>query len=262
MHKKIRAGRFKFERPVSVMKLVRILTRGGSFDIKITIPEGYTIYNIAGLLHRELGIDSVSFLASCKDSAVLNKLNIPGPTAEGFLFPETYSIPKEISPDSIISIMFNEFQRRWTDEYQVRADSLGFSKLEIITLASIIEAEAHQKEEQTIISSVYHNRIKLNMLLQADPTTIYGLRKFDKPLILTDLDDDSPYNTYRHAGLPPGPICNPGEDAIYAALYPDSTDYLYFVSRRDGTHIFSKTIQQHHRAIQTVKKLMRNKSQP
>ena len=260
MDKKIRAGRFRFDEPISLWELIKKLSRGGSFDIAITVPEGFTIYKIAGLVHRELGIDSIEFIAECQNKELLRKLKIPGPTAEGFLFPETYDFPEGIDADSIISIMFGEFRRRWKPRYSARAESLKLSLLDVVTLASIIESEAHRKSEQPIISSVYHNRLKLGMMLQADPTTIYGLKKFDKPLTLKDLDSDSPYNTYRHFGLPPGPICNPGEDAIRAALYPDSTDYLYFVSRRDGTHIFSKTIQEHHKAIERVKKLIRTKS--
>ena len=260
MDKKIRAGRFRFDEPISLWELIKKLSRGGSFDIAITVPEGFTIYKIAGIVHRELGIDSIEFIAECQNKELLRKLKIPGPTAEGFLFPETYDFPEGIDADSIISIMFGEFRRRWKPQYSARAESLKFSLLDVVTLASIIESEAHRKSEQPIISSVYHNRLKLGMMLQADPTAIYGLKKFDKPLTLKDLDSDSPYNTYRHFGLPPGPICNPGEDAIRAALYPDSTDYLYFVSRRDGTHIFSKTIQEHHKAIERVKKLIRTKS--
>lgn len=257
--RRLRAGRFRFDAPESVWGLIKRLSRGGSFDIQVTIPEGFTIFEIAGLLQRSLGIDSVAFVAACCDTALLGRLGIPGPTAEGFLFPETYMIPKGVSPESVIAIMFGEFRRRWKPQYSARAESLGMSVLDVVTLASIIEAEAHVKREQRIISSVYHNRLRLGMMLQADPTTIYGLRKFDKPLTLADLDSDSPYNTYRHFGLPPGPICNPGEDAIVAALYPDTTEYLYFVSRRDGTHIFSKTVQEHHRAIEHVKALLRRR---
>jgi len=257
--KEIRAGRFRFERPLSVWQLIKNITRGGSFDISITIPEGFTIYAISGIVQKELGIDSVAFLAACRDTTLLKKIGIPGPTAEGFLFPETYNIPQGIEKDSLICIMFAEFIKRWSPEYQTYAASLGMSLLEIVTLASIIEAEAYVKSEQTVISSVYHNRLKIGMMLQADPTTIYGLKKFDKPLLLVDLDDDSPYNTYRRLGLPPGPICNPGEDAIRATLLPDSTEYLYFVSRRDGTHIFSRTIQEHHKAIREVKKIINRK---
>lgn len=257
-HKQIRAGRFSFSRPLSTWQILVKITRGGSFDVSITIPEGFNIFEIAGLVEEKLNIDSVAFIAACADTQLLKRLNIYGPTAEGFLFPETYHIPLGLGADSVISIMHNEFVRRWRPQYTARTESLKMEMLAVVTLASIIEKEAHIKEEQTVISSVYHNRLRLGMMLQADPTTIYGLRKFNSPLLLKDLDSDSPYNTYRYFGLPPGPICNPGEDAIIAALYPDSTEYLYFVSRRDGTHIFSETIQQHHRAIRQVKQMLRN----
>ena len=255
--KKIRAGRFRFYHPLSVWQVLGEITKGGSFDVSLTIPEGFTIYEVAGAVQKNLGIDSALFLGKCFDENLLKKFKINAPSVEGFLFPETYNIPQGISADSVISIMVAEFRRRWTDRYTARAESLNMTMEEIVTLASIIEAEAHIKPEQKIISSVYHNRLKKGMMLQADPTTIYGLKKFDRPLLLKDLDSDSPYNTYRNFGLPPGPICNPGIDAIEAALYPDSTDFLYFVSKRDGTHIFSRTIREHHRAIQKVKNFLK-----
>lgn len=253
LDKKIRAGRFRFPHALSTWRALDALIRGGWFDIPVTIPEGFTIYHIAGTLSRTLGMDSSSFTAACADTKIINALGIPGKTAEGFLFPETYYMPPKISPDSAISIMFSEFKRRWKREYQERADSMGMSMYEIVTLASIIESEAHIKEEQPIISSVYHNRLHRGMLLQADPTAMYGLKKFDIPPTLTDLQDTSQYNTYRWLGLPIGPICNPGEDAIKSALYPAKTDFLYFVSRGNGTHIFSQTLEQHNAAIKQVR---------
>ena len=253
MDKKIRAGRFRFTAPISTWQLLKEITKGGSFDFLITIPEGFTIFKIAGLMENELGIDSLEFLATCRDTSLMRKLGIPAPNAEGFLFPETYSFPCNIGADSIISLMSAEFKRRWQQGSTARSESLEMTILEIITLASIIEAEAHIKQEQPIISSVYHNRLRIGMMLQADPTTIYALRKFDQQLTLADLEYESPYNTYKRLGLPPGPICNPGVFAIESALYPDSTNYLYFVSRRDGTHIFSTTLEDHHKAVQQVK---------
>ncbi len=255
LDKHIRAGKFRFDYPISTWKILKMLTRGGSFDIRVTVPEGLTIWHIAGIMQRELAIDSVRFVEACKSESLLAIMGISSPSFEGFLFPETYNFPINVEPHSIISTMFNQFKARWKPEYSARAESLGMSTEEIVTLASIIEAEAHVKSEQTIISSVYHNRLAMDMMLQADPTTIYGLRKFDAPLTIEDLDDTSMYNTYRHKGLPPGPICNPGEPAIRAALFPDTTEFLYFVSRRDGTHIFSKTFDEHSSAIQYVKKL-------
>lgn len=260
LDKHIRAGKFRFDYPASIWKILKIVTRGGSFDVKVTIPEGLTIWHIAGIMQRELGIDSVRFVEACKNDSLLAQKGLSAPSFEGFLFPETYNIPLNTEPDSIISIMFNEFKARWKPEYAARAESIKISIRDVITLASIIEAEAHIKGEQPIISSVYHNRLSIGMMLQADPTTIYGLRKFDTPLLLEDLSDTSSYNTYRHKGLPPGPICNPGESAIRAALFPDTTEFLYFVSRRDGTHIFSKTLNEHNSAIQYVKKLAMQKN--
>jgi len=254
---KLRAGYFRFKYRPSVWRCLRMLTRGGSFDVKITVPEGFTIYEIAGLAQRELGVDSVSFLQACRDTAILRKYGIDAPSMEGFLFPETYLVPKGISSESLVAIFHHEFRRRWRPEWGARAESLGLTLEQVVTLASIIEAEAHVKDEQGVISSVYHNRLKLGMPLQADPTAAYGLAKINEPVTPEDLRSKTPYNTYIYRGLPPGPICNPGEDAIKAALYPESTDYLYFVSRMDGTHIFSKTLKEHNKAINRVRRLIK-----
>ncbi len=257
--RKLRAGYFKFEYRPSVWEVIRKLTSGGSFDVKLTIPEAYTIYEIGSLVQCEFKIDSLQFVTACSDTKVFRKLNISALSMEGFLFPETYLVPKDIKSESLIVLMYNEFQRRWRPEWDIRLDEIEFSKLDIVILASIIEAEAHVKNEQKQISSVYHNRLSKGMLLQADPTVAYGMGKINQPLLIKDLKSPSVYNTYIHSGLPAGPICNPGEDAIIAALYPETTSYLYFVSRRaDGTHKFSRTFIEHNKAIQEIKRNLRN----
>lgn len=260
LDKRIRAGRFRFPNGISSWNAINSLVKGGWFDVPVTIPEGFTIYHIAGVLSRTVEVDSLKFISACMDTVILEKSSIPAKVIEGFLFPETYYLPPKVRPDSAISIMVSEFRRRWKPAYQERADSMGMSVYEIITLASIIEAEAHVKEEQPIISSVYHNRLHRGMLLQADPTAMYGLKKFDTPPTPSDLQDTSQYNTYRWPGLPIGPICNPGESAIRSALYPAKTEFLYFVSRGDGTHIFSKTLEEHNESIRRVKQGIREKN--
>jgi len=254
LDRKLRAGKYVFREPLSPIGLVKALTVGGSFDITVTFPEGLTVFQVANLAADSLGISQELLLTVCFDRSFLDSLGISAPSCEGYLFPETYKLPEDISARELIARMFAHFRSIWVDSMVRRARELDMDLNEVVSLASIIEAEAHVVWEQRIISSVYHNRLRLGMLLQADPTVIYGLRSFDRPLTNEDLDtSSSPYNSYRFAGLPPGAICNPGKSAIYAALWPDSSDYLYFVSNRDGTHWFNTTAEGHHAAIRAIR---------
>lgn len=252
--RKLRAGRYTFHQPLSPVELVKRLTVGGAFDVTVTFPEGYTVFQYAEIANDSLGITPDSLITLCFDDEFLDSINIKQKSCEGYLFPETYRLPESLSADYLIKRMYSHFLSIWSPDFARRAEELGFSRHEIITLASIIEGEAHVAWEQPVISSVYHNRLRHGMLLQADPTVIYGLRCFDRELTLADLDTStSPYNTYRFPGLPPGPINNPGLSAIEAALWPDSSDYLYFVSNEDGTHWFTKTLQDHYDAIHAIR---------
>ncbi len=253
MDKKFRAGRFRYQKSLSTWDIMESLTKGGSFDILLTIPEGFTIFHIAGAVQKRFEIDSLDFVKACFDKKIIDSLGVQAPSLEGYLFPETYNIPKTATARDIVKIMFTEFKRRWKPDYTAQANAMHWNMNMVLTMASIIEAEAQVKEEQVIISSVYHNRLRIDMMMQADPTTIYGLRKFDKPLTRADLNDTSAYNTYRVFGLPPGPICNPGESAIRAALAPANTNFLYFVAKNDGRHMFSYTLKQHHAAIHLIR---------
>ncbi|MBN1755558.1 endolytic transglycosylase MltG [bacterium] len=254
------AGEYVFTEPLSVYGLIKRLSRGGSFSRNITIPEGLNIYQIGGLLRRQLEIDSLEWISSATDSVFMNSIGIPLSTAEGFLFPETYNIDPGIAPKEIIILMYNQFKETVYPLYSQSSPPLGLSLSEVITLASIIEEEAHVKSEQPIISGVYHNRLKKGILLQADPTTIYAMKKFDRPLLIKDLTFDSPYNTYVYPGLPPGPICNPGLNAVQAALYPAEVPFLFFVSNRDGTHRFSRNADEHNQAIRDIKEKLKNEN--
>lgn len=251
---RLRAGEHTISHPMNIVELIRELAKGGSFDITITVPEGFTIYDIAQLLDDKMGIDTLRFYSVVRDRYLLDSLGIKAPSMEGFLYPETYRLPKNLTAKEIVLVMFRQFDEIWQNKIAHLADSSGMSREKIVILASIVEAEAHTASERPIIASVYLNRLKRRMLLQADPTTMYAIRKFDTPLTLADLDTtSSPYNTYYAAGLPPGAICNPGLPSLEAVLHPATTDYLYFVARRNGTHIFSKTLKEHHRAIQRVR---------
>jgi len=261
--RKLRAGRYTFPRPLSPVDLVKSLTFGGSFDVAITFPEGFTVFEIADLAADSLGVSRDDLLALCFQRVLLDSLGIDGPSCEGYLFPETYSLPESLSARELISRMHTHFKSIWTPEFEIRARAIGMSQNEIITLASIIEGEAHVQWEQPVISSVYHNRLRAGMLLQADPTVIYGLRSFDRALTLADLDTSSSlYNSYRFPGLPPGPINNPGVSAVTSALWPDSSDYLYFVSNEDGTHWFNETLSAHYDAIHAIRDMGKHGPMP
>jgi len=182
---------------------------------------------------------------------------------EGYLYPETYSLPESVNASFLIDRMFKHFTSKWDEVMSQRANELRLSRAQLLTLASIIEAEAKAHWERPVIASVYHNRLRMGMLLQADPTVIYGLQSFDRPLTRADLDSStSPYNTYRYVGLPPGAICNPGIGSIYAALWPDSTDYVFFVSNEDGTHWFTRDLTEHHEAINAIRRLGKHGPMP
>ncbi|MCK5833632.1 endolytic transglycosylase MltG [bacterium] len=255
LDRKIRAGKYKFDEPLSAIDLAKALTTAGYFDIMATFPEGSTIFDIARIAHDSIGIDSLAIVSAAFDSSLMNKYNIHAPSFEGYLYPETYSLPEGETGSALISRMAEHFTKKWDVVMSDRAEELDMSINEVITLASIIEAEARVSWEQTVIASVYHNRLRRGMLLQADPTVIYGLRSFDRTLTTADLDTSScKYNTYRFTGLPPGAICNPAIEAIFAALWPDSTDYLFFVSNENGTHWFSRNLEEHYAAIRSIRK--------
>lgn len=259
----IKAGEYKINTPISIKDLLRLLTRGQIYLHSVTIPEGLTRFEIALLLEKKLGFFSADkFIAATEISSLIEDLDPQAPNLEGYLFPETYSFPKGTSPQSVVRTMVNQFRRVFTATWQTRASQLGFSIREIVILASLIEKETSQPEERKLISAVFHNRLKKKMKLDCDPTIIYALKlqgKYKGRLGWKDLKLDSPYNTYLYPGLPPGPIANPGRAALEAALYPAKVDYLYFVSRNDGTHIFSRTLQEHNKNVYLYQK-RRNRS--
>tara|TARA_B100000700_G_scaffold227303_1_gene250917 strand:- start:111 stop:770 length:660 start_codon:yes stop_codon:yes gene_type:complete len=206
-------------------------------------------------ISNELSIPSQEIDALCKNTEFLLSYGITGGIIEGYLFPDTYFFSENSSAKNVIGTLLKEGERFWTPSKLLRAKKLGFTKHEIITLASIIEGEAVHNEERAIISAVYHNRLKKNMKLQADPTIQFILDDKPRRLLNKDLKVDSPYNTYLYHGLPPGPINSPGEKSIIAALYPEKNDYLFFVATGNGYHSFSKNERQHNIAKQKLQKL-------
>ncbi|WP_457756042.1 endolytic transglycosylase MltG [Thermodesulfatator indicus] len=246
---KIKAGEYELDPRDPPQKILKILSEGRVITHYVTIPEGYNIYEIARLLDKAGLCSRNDFLQVVQDKEFLKKFDIPGDTAEGFLFPDTYAFWRGISCRLIVATMIKRFWEVWNSEFAERAKELGLSVKEVVTLASIVEKEAVMPQERPIIASVFWNRLKRGMKLQSDPTVRYAVKRFYSRLRYRDLRYRDPYNTYIYPGLPPGPICNPGKASIKAVLYPAKTDYLYFVSKGDGTHYFSRTLREHERAV-------------
>jgi UPF0755 protein len=254
LENRLQAGRYLLPASSRPLDVIRRLSRGGVNSQMITVPEGLTIRQTAELLQRESGIDARRFEALAGDPVTVRTYGIPAGSLEGYLFPDTYGLYWGMPAGEVIEVQFYRFQQIYTAEMGRRARQLGLSRHEVVTLASMIEEEARVSEERPLISAVYHNRLREGMLLQCDPTVIYALGGKQTPLTRMDLQVDSPYNTYRHPGLPPGPISNPGRASILAALYPAEADYLYFVARGDGSHHFSHTSREHINAINRIRR--------
>jgi UPF0755 protein len=215
----------------------------------VTIPEGYTIVELAQVFAQRGVADPEWLISLAHDRDFIRSLAIDATSLEGYLFPNTYKFARHTKPREALQEMVKGLRSVFTPELQQRAREIHMSLHQVLTLASVIEKETGVAQERELISSVFHNRLRLGIPLQSDPTVIYGLDVFDGNIRKKDLDSRSPYNTYRVRGLPPGPIANPGLGAIRAALYPAPTKHLYFVSRNDGTHQFSSTLAEHNRAV-------------
>jgi UPF0755 protein len=252
--KHMQAGAYVFEGNHVPLDIMNILFRGKTLRYRITIPEGYTIYQIGEVVSKTGLIPKDRFVTSTRSKQTTDFFAVSAPSMEGFLFPDTYYLAPHMTPLEIMAKMIEKFRSVYTPAMEQRSKALGMSKLEVITFASLIEKEAYATSEKPLISSVFHNRMIKGMRLQSDPTAVYGVDSFTGKIGPDDLLRESPYNTYRHGGLPPGPICNPGIDSIKAALWPAKTDYLYFVSKGDGTHVFSRTLKEHNQAISKIAK--------
>ncbi len=245
----IRAGEYELTSAMSPSIILDKMMRGEVKGYRIAIPEGFNLHQIANVLVEEGLVNKREFLRLCSDKAFLASLGIQSETAEGYLFPETYILNKAMDEREIITLMVDQFHKKVTSDMLRRAQEIGFSFDQIVTLASIIEKEAKLKEEKPLIAAVFYNRLKVSMRLQSDPTAVYGLPAFSGTITRAHLKKNTPYNTYQIDGLPPGPIANPGFDSIMAALYPSQVNYVYFVARNDGSHQFSYTLSQHNAAV-------------
>ncbi len=218
---------------------------------------------LPGSFRRKILSAREDFLDLSKDGDFLKSFNIAAPSFEGYLYPETYKIPKGMDPQEAVGMMINKMREKFSDKLRERAKEIGLSERDALTLASIVEKEAVTDEERPLISAVYHNRLKKGMLLQADPTSIYGVKSSREKITYNDLLRKTPYNTYVIKGLPPGPIASPGIKSITAALYPAKVPYLYFVSNNDGTHHFSVSAAEHLAAVKEYRqKKLQEKENP
>lgn len=253
----IKAGYFEIPKNLNYAQLAQYLTDARPKELRVTIIEGLRIEEIAGMVAKSLDIDSSKFTALTRDKAFISSLGLEVNSLEGYLLPDTYNLYWGIKEQALISFLVEKCLELFTDRVKVHLDSMGMGIHEILTLASIVEGEVLLDEERPIVASVYYNRLKKRIKLQADPTIQYILPGRPRRLLNKDLEIDSPYNTYVYYGLPPGPINNPGKASIMATIYPSDTDYLYFVARGDGGHVFSKTLKEHNRAKASFDKIRR-----
>jgi UPF0755 protein len=247
--RRLRPGDYRLEPGQTLPALLRTLLEGRSRTAAVTIPEGWRLDQIADRLAAAEVCGREPFLAAARDPGLLVRLGIPGPSAEGFLFPETYAFGLPTPAPEVVRTMHRQFAKVWA-ELTAAGPAPELEPLAAVTLASIVERETGAAIERPLVAAVFLNRLRIGMPLQADPTVIYGIAGFDGNLHRRDLATPGPYNTYVNRGLPPGPIASPGRESLEAVLHPAPVDYLYFVARADGTHQFSRTLAEHNRAVQ------------
>jgi UPF0755 protein len=248
----LKAGEYRFDRPMTALEVVDKIARGDVHQRFLTFREGLTIAEMAHV-YEEAGFGSASeFLAAASDPTPIQALDPQATDLEGYLFPETYAMRRGTTAAALVAQMVNLFTRTYAP-IEEAAKALGLTVRQTVTLASLIEKETSVPDERPIVSGVFHNRQRIGMPLQTDPTVIYALQlagRYDGNIRRADLQIDSPYNTYRHRGLPPGPIAAPGKASLEAAVNPADVEYLYFVSRNDGSHVFARTLTEHNRNVQ------------
>ena len=250
--RRLQAGEYRFDQPMSAREVIDKLARGDVFLRPITFPEGLTIQQMAQIYERDGGGSRADFVAASRNAALVRDIDPGAPDLEGYLFPNTYSLPRRTTAAQLVEQMVTAFRDVLTPEIVQRAAARGLTVRQLMTLASLVEKETAKPEERPLVAAVYTNRLRIGMGMQCDPTVIYALEKAGKytgNLTRESLQFDSPYNTYRYAGLPPGPIAAPGRASLDAASAPADVPYLYFVSRNDGSHVFSATLDEHNRAV-------------
>jgi peptidoglycan lytic transglycosylase G len=250
--RRLRAGEYRFDRPITPLEVVEKIRRGDVYERRITFPEGLTIADMAPLFEsRQLGT-AEAFAGAAQDPSPVTAFDPEAGDLEGYLFPETYSLPRGTAASRLVRLMVDRFEEAFPPALRQAAAAHGLTVRQAVTLASLVERETARDEERPLVAAVYLNRLVRHMPMQCDPTVIYALRKagrYDGNLTRASLAFDSPYNTYRYPGLPPGPIAAPGRASLQAAANPAAVDYLYFVSRNDGSHAFSSTLDAHNRNV-------------
>ena len=251
VEKKIHWGLYRFDAALSPRDILERMVLGKGVFQTVTIPEGLTVREIAELLGRMQIADSEKFLAAAADPETLRLFGLEDKGPEGYLFPDTYHFTPATPEKDMLIAMAERFRKTTEPLLDQYSEAVRMTPHEIVILASMIEKETGVEAERPLVSAVFHNRLQLHMPLQSDPTVIYGLKDFNGNLTRKDLDRPTPYNTYRITALPPGPICNPSLSSIKAALHPAEVPYLYFVSKNDGTHLFSEKFEAHKQAVKT-----------
>lgn len=249
----LKAGEYRFADPATPGEVVARLVKGDVYTRAVTFREGLTMWDKAEVFAAAGLGTAEEFLIEARDPARIQNLDPDARSLEGYLFPDTYHLPRAAGAKGTVDVMVASFLRAFDPDLRAAAAARSLSMREVVTIASLVEKETAHPPERPIVSAVYQNRLRINMALQCDPTVIYALRlanRWDGNLTRENMRIDSPYNTYRYAGLPPGPIASPGRASIEAAIRPSDDKYLYFVSRNDGTHVFSHTLAEHNRAVQ------------
>jgi UPF0755 protein len=251
--RRLEAGEYRFAAPATPGEVAARLARGDVFTRTVVYREGLSIREMAPIFEKSGLGTAEEFRLAASDGSRIAALDPGAESLEGYLFPDTYPLPRRAGASGTVDAMLARFARAFDADLRAAAAAAGMSQREVVTLASLVELESAQADERPIISGVFHRRLKIGMPLQCDPTVIYALARagrWDGNIHKPDLQIDSPYNTYRHAGLPPGPIASPGRASLQAAVHPADVPYLYFVSRGDGTHAFAATLAEHNRNVQ------------
>ena len=250
----LKAGEYRFDRAMRPREVIDKIARGDAFVVSLTFPEGLTIPEMAKIFESHGLGPAAAYVSAATDATLVGNFDPAAKDLEGYLFPETYAVPRKTDAPTLVRLMVGRFEHVFTAELRQSAASHQLTIRQAVTLASIVEKETAKAEERPLVAAVYANRLRIGMPLQCDPTVIYALSRagrYDGNLRRDDLSYDSPYNTYRYAGLPPGPIASPGRASLEAAVRPASDgEVLYFVSRNDGSHVFAKTLAEHNRNVQ------------
>lgn len=262
--KSLKSGIYAFRRDARWSEIIAALKLGRGTLVRFTVREGLQITEIADLAAQQLGVPRDSFIAATREPELLDLVGVAprAENAEGYLYPTTYTVRPKLSGHELVRLMIEEFVKHWSPAWDARLDTLHMSLHELVTLASIIQSEVRYGPDRDYVSAVYHNRLRVGMLLQADPTVVYAMGRRPRRVYEKNLLTRSPYNTYLHPGLPPGPISQPDSASLAAALYPAQAPFLYFVAQPDGKHVFSVTYQEHLAAIREVRGKRNARSRP